>query len=375
MNSFDKDTPPPGLFIKEELEARGWAQRDLAYILGITEQAVTRLLTGKYGISPEMAKALGEAFDVSPELFINLQRAYDLAHAREPDPGVARRGRLQSVYPVREMISRGWLENAEPATLEVQMKAFLRAANSNDVLQINHAAKKTNAGEPPTPAQLAWLYRVMQIAEAVVCKPYSERGLKEAIPRLKQLMAHPEAVRDIPRILAECGVRFVIVEGLASSKIDGVCFWLDADRPVIGMSLRHDRIDNFWFVLMHEIAHVLHRHGKDEPIIDVELEGDRATDSVTNLAHENVANRSAADYCITEHEMITFVARKSPFFSERDIVGFAIRMGVHPGIVVGQIHNRTKRYPLLRKYLVKVREYLLPGAMVDGWGQVAPVSL
>ncbi len=85
MTEYENDTPPPGHFIKEELEARGLAQRDLAYILGTTEQVVTRLLNGKYGVSPEMAKALGQAFDVSPELFINLQSAYDLANAKEPD--------------------------------------------------------------------------------------------------------------------------------------------------------------------------------------------------------------------------------------------------------------------------------------------------
>ena len=60
-------TPHPGEFIKEELEARGWSQRDLAFILGAPEQNVTLILTGKRGISPDMAKALGIAFDVPAE--------------------------------------------------------------------------------------------------------------------------------------------------------------------------------------------------------------------------------------------------------------------------------------------------------------------
>src|SRR5438067_251050 len=101
MTEYQNDTPPPGHFIREELEARGLAQRDLAYILGTTEQVVTRLLNGKHGISPDMAKALGQAFDVNPELFINLQAAYDLANAKEPDESLVSRARWQNVFPVR----------------------------------------------------------------------------------------------------------------------------------------------------------------------------------------------------------------------------------------------------------------------------------
>src|SRR3990167_7248065 len=107
------DMPPPGDYIREELDARGWAQRDLAYVLGIPEQAVNVIVAGKRGISPEMAKALGDAFDVPAELFLNLQRAYDLSRAKSPSADVAKRARLQSSYPVREMIKRGWLVESD----------------------------------------------------------------------------------------------------------------------------------------------------------------------------------------------------------------------------------------------------------------------
>ena len=76
----------PGFYIAEELEARSWSQRDLAFILGVPEQTVNMILNGKRGITPETAKALGDAFDINPETFANLQKAYDLAHARQPDP-------------------------------------------------------------------------------------------------------------------------------------------------------------------------------------------------------------------------------------------------------------------------------------------------
>lgn len=368
------DVPHPGFYIREELEARDWSQRDLAYILGTPEQAVNMIISGKRGISSEMAKALGEAFDVHPDLFANLQRAYDMARARDPDPGVARRARLQNAYPVREMIKRGWLQDTDAAMLEQQMAQFFEVANANDIPHMAHAAKKPHYDETP-PAQLAWLFRVRQIAKTMAVGRYSEKALRDALLRLRSMLIDPEEARNVPRVLAECGVRLVIVEGLPNAKIDGVCFWLDKQSPVIGLSLRFDRIDNFWFVLRHEIEHVLRKDGQVQEIIDAELEGARAGDGNDLPEEERIANMAAADFCVPTSEIASFVARKAPFFAERDVLGFARRLHVHPGLVVGQIQRRTQRWDLLRRHLVKIRSHVLPGAMVDGWGVAAPVSL
>ncbi len=366
------DVPHPGFYIREELEAREWTQRDLAYILGTPEQAVNMIISGKRGISPEMAKALGKAFDVNPNLFANLQRSYDMARAREPDPGVGRRARLQTAYPVREMIKRGWIHDTDATLLEVQMAQFFTVANSDDIPHIEHAARKSSYYDDTPPAQLAWLFRVRQIAKSSYAVKYSEKALFEAIPILRRLMLDPEETRHVSRILAECGVRLIFVEGLPNAKIDGVCFWLNKQAPVIGMSLRFDRIDNFWFVLRHEIEHVLRRDGQLREVLDIDIDGKNASE----LPPEEVAaNAAAGDFCISPAEMDSFVARKSPFFADRDVIGFSRRLNIHPGIVVGQIHRRTGRFELLRKHLVKVRSHILPSATVDGWGVIAPMEV
>lgn len=366
--------PPPGAFIREELDARGWTQRDLAYILGCPEQAVNMILSGKRGISPEMAKALGAAFDVSPELFANLQQAYELSKAREPDPGVATRGRIQSSFPVREMIKRGWfVETNDPAMLEAQLVRFFRAKTINDVPHLSHAAKKSSYDDVPAP-QLAWLFRVRNIAESMVVQKFSEAKLRDALENLRGLMLSPEEIRHVPKVLAEAGVRFVIVEALPQSKIDGVCFWLDRASPVIGMSLRHDRVDNFWFVLRHEIEHVLRKDGQREEIIDAELEGERAGVSDAIPEEERAANAAAADFVVPKAKMDNFVARVRPLYYEQKIVQFARTVGVHPGIVVGQLQNRQEiPYANLRKLLVKIRPFLVGSALTDGWGCVPQV--
>jgi len=353
------------------MEERGWLQRDLAYVLGSTEQAINLLLSGKRGVSPEMAKALAAAFDVAPEFFMSLQRAYDLAQADSPEPGIARRARLQA-YPVREMIRRRWLRDGTVDELEAEMARFFDAANSNDIPHIAHAAKKTHYDETPA-AQLAWLFRVRQVAKAMRGRKFSVKALRDALPGLRALMTDPQSVRLVPDILAGCGVRLVIVESLPGAKIDGACLWLDTSSPVIGLSLRHDRIDNFWFVLRHEIEHVLNGDGMEREIIDVDLEG-AASDGTTLPRIERMANEAAAAFSVPPAALSTFITQKAPFFSERDILTLAAQHKVHPGIVIGQIQKRTERWTLLRKYLVKVRDHLLPMATVDGFGVVARIK-
>lgn len=372
QNLYIGDVPHPGFYIREELDARGWTQRDLAYILGTPEQAVNMILSGKRGISPEMAKALGEAFSVNPDLFANLQRSYDMSRARSPDPGVGRRARLQSAYPVREMIKRGWLQDTDAAMLEAQMARFFEVDNADNIPHMEHAARKSTHYDDTEPAQLAWLFRVRQIARTMVAPKYSEKALREATQQLRLFLADPEEARNVPRVLAECGVRLVIVECLPNAKIDGVCFWLDKQAPVIGLSMRFDRIDNFWFVLRHELEHVLRKDGQTQEVIDENIDGD--TDRDTS-EEERAANAAAADFCVPKVHIDSFIARKAPFFAERDIIGFARRINVHPGLVLGQIRKRTGRWDLLPRHLVKVRGHVLPSAMVDGWGTTAPVSL
>jgi HTH-type transcriptional regulator/antitoxin HigA len=360
----------PGTYIREEMEERGWSQRDLAFILGCSEQVINPILNGKRALSPEMAKAFGEAFDVPAEFFANLQQSYDLAQARNPDPSVAARRKMQSTYPVREMIKRGWIEQSDAPMLEIQLRRFFDVSGSEEISSLAHAAKKTSY-EDISPTQLAWLYRVRQIAKSINVPKYSEKALRNAVTELQMLLYAPEESRHVPRILLECGVRFVLVEKLPQADIDGVCFWLDDQSPVIGMSTRRDKIDNFWFVLRHEMQHVLEGHGKEKAMVDADLDGDQSNVS----EEEKIANSAAADFCAPISKLDSFILRKRPFFYEKDVIAFARLLNRHPGLIIGQMQRRLNDYRYLARHLVKIRHFVLPGSIADGWGQVVPVTL
>lgn len=371
----------PGQFIDALLKEKGWSKRVLAIVLGADETGINRLVSDKRPVTAEMALALEELFGVPAEHFLKLQKDFDLAMAKisaRSDHGRVTRAHLFGGLPISDMIKRGWLDAKDiknvPA-VEAALAKFFNVSEVADIEILPHAAKKTNVFGGASPVQLAWLYRVKEIAADMMVAPYSQSAVENAIPKLKELLSAPSESRKVPRILAEAGIRYVVVESLPSAKIDGVCLWLDERSPVIGMSLRHDRIDNFWFVLRHELEHVIHRHGLSAVMLDAELEGERAGTGSSVAEEERIANEAASEFCIPKKQMDSFIARKAPFFAERDIVGFARTINVHPGLVAGQLQHRTGRYDRFRDHLVKIRSSVCPSAMVDGWGDVAPVGI
>lgn len=381
MSTENQGFRTPGQLIQALLDDRGWSKRTLAIILAMDETGINRLVADKRPVDAKMAVFLEEVFGVPADRFLTLQKEFDLAQARitvQPDPGRANRARLYGDLPVPEMIKRGWIHAEsvkDTKTVESELMRFFGVNRPEDIEVLPHAAKKTAVSVEATPAQMAWLYRVKQIAADMLTGPYSPDAVKAALAKLKPLMMSPESVAQVPRILAECGIRFVLVESLPTAKIDGVCFWLNDKSPVIGMSLRFDRIDNFWFVLRHEMEHVLHLHGRAAAMLDAELEGDRAGTGMDISEEERIANGAAQEFCIPTSQLDAFIARKAPFFSERDLIGFSRILKVHPGILAGQLQRRTGRYDRFRDHLAKVRAIISPNAIKDGWGDVAPVEL
>lgn len=366
------DQTSPGGFVREAMEAKGWTQSDLAYALGSTAASVNQILSDKRSVSNNMALALGAALGVDARTIARVQADWDVSTADAPDPSIVARSRILSKYPLREMVKRGWVdpENGR-GSLEDQVCRFFGVSKMDEIPHLTHSAKKTNYDTVP-PEQLAWLFRVKSIASEMNSPTFDKVKLQEAIDEFSLLRAKPDGVRHVPRLLERAGVRFVVVEGLPKAAIDGVCFWLHHAAPVIGMSLRYDRIDNFWFVLRHECAHVLHGHGKSEAILDCNLgEGD-PSHSINE--EERVANLEAADFCVPSERMTSFYLRKKPYFAEREVEAFAKIVGTHPGLVVGQLQRRMGRYDFLRKHLIKVRDSLSMSMMMDGWGDMVPTD-
>ena len=357
----------PGERLRELLNASGWTVTELAEITGFNRPHLSGVLSGKTGVSPELSVALAAAFgnDATEWLHWNAQHQLSLVST---DVGAVRtRARLYAEAPVREMQKRGWINETRTAEdLEAELSQFL--GDAKKVFRVS--TKRSSAMDELTPSEQAWICRARQLSDSMVyVAMFDPKRLAAAQKKLRQLAAYPKEVEHLAEILAYYGIRFVVVEPLPSAKIDGAAFWV-GDSPTIAVSARWDRIDAFWFTVMHEFMHI--KNG-DVWSVDVDLvrEGDNGMTVVSSddIA-ETRANEDAAHALVPGAQLDSFIGRTSPLYSSTRIVQFAHRIKMHPGIIVGQLQHRGElRYSSHRKFLVKVRKYLVDTALTDGWGR------
>lgn len=371
---FDLRLRHPGKYLRDMMDAKGWTQDELAAITGMSRQTVNNLVSGKSNITPETAVKLSVIFGNKAEEWLKWDNLFRLSQVETDTALVGRLARLYEIAPVRDMQKRGWIKLTGDLTeLESEMTRFFGANPLDADIVLPIAPRRTVLLPNLNAAEKAWCFRARQLAAMVQVKPFSPSKLSQTEKRLRQLAAFPKETRHIPKVLAECGIRFMVIEPLPGARIDGATMWLDGG-PAIAVSLRHDRIDGFWFTLMHEFAHV--RNG--DASVDTEL-----VDGIKGVAvklvedeSEDRANEAASDSLISRAELNSFIRRVGPFYPRQRVIQFANKVKIHPGIIVGQLQHKNEiGYGSLREFLVKVRESVTSTALTDGWSHTISPNL
>jgi len=149
----------------------------------------------------------------------------------------------------------------------------------------------------------------------------------------------PRYIRNLEKDLSEKGVIFIVEPAVAGLKLDGAVFKLDGGHPVVAMSLRYKRLDNFWFTLMHELSHIaLHYDQLDSYIID-------DLDSKSEELIELEADKLALSSLIPRNIWRTCAARRD--LKVESVIRFAEQNNVHPAIVAGRIQHEINDYKKL----------------------------
>ena len=295
-----------GQVLKAELAARNLTQADLAEIIQRPTKTINQIITGKLGITPDTAMQLAQALGISAETWLNLQSRFQLSMLEaDKYQDIPLRAALYQNYPIKEMVRRGWIAAGKTfEELEAAIKKFFNIETIDQTPQFQFSAKQNAAAYQQTisTTNLAWLFKVRQLAaEQLTTGKFSTAAVEKAIDELSALLRSAEEVRHVPRILSACGVRLIFVESLPNSKLDAACFWLDNQKPVIGMTLRYDRIDNFWFTLRHELEHILNGDGKNQAVIDedigIQIDGLPESEHLANKAVLRPRRQTRQLYC------------------------------------------------------------------------------
>jgi len=354
-NEFCPDwASAPGDTIVDILHERQISENEFAHQIGYTPDKLEDLLQGRATITIAIARQLENLLGASVEFWISRDYQYRQDVAR-----------LNSAYkdwlselPIGDMIKFGWLSPA-PHPFE-EATACLRFFDvpSVDVWRIEYgslqqmAAYRTSPSMDSRPgAVAAWLRQGEIEAKKIRCRTWDAKRFQESLPYIRALTREKDPARFIPelkQLCAESGVAVAIVRSPVGCRASGATRFITPNKALIVLSFRYLADDHAWFTFFHEAGHLL-LHGGKSVFID---SGDIEDDNIPSSIEEQEANDFAADILIPpQHQPGILKSR----VNARDVMRFARKVGVSPGIVVGQMQHlgrirRNQLNGLKRRY-------------------------
>lgn len=312
--------------------ANGLTQAELANRLNLKMQQIQRYEADEYN-----SASLKTLLRIASELNVTVSADVQIKSFDDPHLVNAKN------YPFKQMFQRGWFGNFV-GTLNDAIKdsenliAGLFEYAGIDKVQygLNRRTVRSNSQFNEF-ALNAWYARVLVKAkEQRIDIPFDKNFLTvEWIRSLAQLSANEDGLKRVPKYLRDVGIRFIIEPALEGTLLDGAALLVEKDFPVIALTLRYDRLDNFWFVLFHEIAHIILHLSDDLDAIfddlDSKVEG-----------FEKEADEFALDSLIPKEIWRTSLVRFRA--SEKTISNQAKVLGINSALVAGRIRRETGQY-------------------------------
>lgn len=333
-SQFPASLPDPIDAILFRMEQQDLKPVDLIPYLGSASR-VSEVLSRKRPLSLAMIRALDEGLGIPAKVLIGEPKATEAV----PDTDAAR-------FPWKEMASRGYfgsVKATEGNVSELLAKFFQSAgieAQSPMVL-----LRKTNYTRQTNKQSLrVWTAQILREVDAmkVPAKFMSETINSSFVQKLVRLSAEKESPLLAQKFLKKHGIALVIEPHFDQTYLDGAVLLANKQRPVIGITVRHDRLDSFWFTLMHELAHIVLHGDKNEDFFDEDLEEeDRASNEC-----EKEADLWARESLVPEEKWDNSSAKLLPF-SSAAAESLARELGVNIAIVAGTMRYRGQNYQYL----------------------------
>ena len=343
--AYDPDSArPPGETLKEQLDALGIPQADLARRTGLSTKHINQIVQGTAVLTPETALLLERTTDIPASMWNQLEAAWRTHITRGQElQQLGKRVDWLNNFSMSELVKRKILPNKDKTAENLQrLLAFFGVADPEVAADLwrgyRTAFRRSTVLEVNDYATVIWLRQAELQARDLPCEPFDRAVLTALLPRLRALtLEKPETwPRQIPHLCAQAGVAVVFIPAPPHSHVSGVTRWLAPDKVGVALSDRFKKEDHFWFTVFHEIGHIL-LHGKRLTFLDnTDREDERTPEGDRS---EEEADAFAAETLIPPEHAASYrrlVSRPMPFTK---IETFAQQAGIAPGIVVGRLQH------------------------------------
>lgn len=340
----------PGEMLLDELNARQLTQAEFSAIIDRPARTVNEIIKGKRGITPETAEVIGAALDTSADMWLGMQAEYDLYQVSKKEKNriaeVQHRSELYNLFPVVDLVRRKYISARKKASeLEQEILKLLEKQSIDEIRDF--ALLRTSGGDISQNYINTWIILGKKAAlKQTGIGKFDKDALVEFAKEIRFFSRKESGIEEIVNKLNSLGVRIVVLPHFSKTRVDGAACWISDQEPVILLSLRFDRIDNFYFTLLHEIGHIV-LHPNSNSFIDVDIfnpKADQKEQEANDFALNNLGFKSIASE-LQYREL-----------SPRLLIKKSEELGIHPGLLIGHLQHYLNDYTLYRKGLIPIKE-------------------
>lgn len=341
----------PGEILNDELEARKISQIDFAKQIGLQKSQLNEIINGKRGINADLALLLEKALKIDADYWMNVQKNYELDTAKISRKNQLRLEAITQMQMIEDFVAVKFFKavgviSGDPIDDIPKIKEIYGVQNFDELASIyankNYARfKKSEKLQTDKVNLVGWVKLVEYYANQQQITNFDHTKKDDLINELKVAFYKNKNLKNkVTDILKEAGIKLIYQDKYEKTPVDGVSFWSNGN-PAIGMTLRHNRVDNFAFTLFHELGHIyMHLPNNNEAkFIDL----DKEDPDYKKSKEEKEADEFATNNLIDNKSWQEFFD-KHAIHNDKAIKDFSKKVKVHPSIIRGRVCFQKNNY-------------------------------
>lgn len=341
----------PGTLIKDEIDAiPNFTQRTLAKELGVKPSFLNEIIKGKRPVTADLAILLEKSLGISADYWMKFQSQYEIDKARVKEKNIKKLRNIEIWNIIKEYVPVRYFKkhNYLIDELTEDIKAIKRIYDvetiddlvdsfSKDKLAYYRKSEKLKIDDKN---MFAWSSLAQYEAKKQKANTFNFDNIPQLIVRLNNIFfENDNTINKVQTLLNQFGIKMLLIDKLEKTPIDGFSFWSN-NNPVIALTLRHNRIDNFAFTIMHEIGHIyLHlRNDRNRKFMDLTIKQtiDQCENEADNYAQESLIPMDIWQNILNNHLPL----------NDHKIISLGKIHKINPAILLGRVCYEMNYYAM-----------------------------